>query len=61
MLGRFGSLLPSWLRPHRGISQEKLPLDLGLFEFVQNVRRRGKALLGSLIELLVRSPFRNSG
>ena len=26
------SLLRSWLRPHRGISQEKLPLCLGFFE-----------------------------
>jgi transposase len=43
----------SWLRPHRGISQEKLPLYLGFFEFVHNVRRRGKALLPALIELLV--------
>jgi transposase-like protein len=49
----FWSLLRSWLRPHRGISQEKLPLYLGFFEFVHNVRRRGKALLGSLIGLLV--------
>jgi transposase-like protein len=49
----FWSLLRSWLRPHRGISQEKLPLYLGFFEFVHNVRKRGKALLGSLIELLV--------
>jgi transposase len=49
----FWSLLRSWLRPHRGLSQERLPLDLGFFEFVHNVRRRGKALLGSLIELLV--------
>jgi transposase-like protein len=49
----FWSLLRSWLRPHRGISQEKLPLSLGFFEFVHNVRKRGKALLGSLIELLV--------
>jgi transposase len=47
------SLLLSWLRPNRGISQERLPLYLGFFEFVHNVRRRGKALLGSLIELLV--------
>jgi transposase-like protein len=47
------SLLRRWLRPHRGISQAKLPLYLGFFEFVHNVRRRGKALLGSLIELLV--------
>jgi transposase-like protein len=49
----FWSLLRSWLRPHRGISQERLPLYLGFFECVHNVRRRGKALLGSLIELLV--------
>ena len=49
----FWSLLRSWLRPHRGISQEKLPLYLGFFTFVHNVRRRGKALLGALIELLV--------
>jgi transposase len=28
----FWSLLRSWLRPHRGISQEKLPLYLGFFE-----------------------------
>ena len=32
------SLLRSWLRPHRGISQEKLPLYLAFFEFVHNVR-----------------------
>jgi transposase-like protein len=57
----FWSLLRSWLRPHRGISQEKLPLYLGFFEFIHNVRKRGKALLGSLIELLVTSPPRNSG
>ena len=49
----FWSLLRSWLRPHRGISQGKLPLYLGFFEFVHNVRRRGKALLPALIELLV--------
>jgi transposase-like protein len=49
----FWSLLRSWLRPHRGISQEKLPLYLGFFEFVHNVRKRGKALLGALIELLI--------
>lgn len=49
----FWSLLRSWLRPHRGISQEKLPIYLGFFEFVHNVRKRGKALLGSLFHLLV--------
>ncbi len=52
-LESFWSLLRSWLRPHRGISQEKMPLYLGFFEFVHNVRKRGKALLKSLIELLV--------
>lgn len=49
----FWSLLRSWLRPHRGISQEKLPLYLGFFEFVHNVRKRGRALLGRLLELLL--------
>jgi transposase len=47
------SLLRSWLRPHRGISQEKLPLHLAFFEFVHTARRRGKALLGSLVGALV--------
>ena len=49
----FWSLLRSWLRPHRGISQEKLPIYLGFFEFIHNIRKRGKALLGSLVQLLV--------
>jgi len=49
----FWSLLRSWLRPHRGISQEKLPLYLGFFEFVHNAKKRGKALLSSLVALLV--------
>jgi transposase len=49
----FRSLLRSWLRPHRGISRERLPLYLGFFEFVHNVRKRGKAPLHSLIEVLV--------
>ena len=49
----FWSLLRSWLRPHRGISQEKLPLYLGFFEFVHNIRKRGKALLESLLALLL--------
>jgi transposase len=49
----FWSLLRSWLRPHRGISQAYLPLYLGFFEFVHNVRRRGKVLLGSILELLL--------
>lgn len=49
----FWSLLRSWLRPHRGISQEKLPLYLGFFEFVHNVRKRGRALLVNLLEVLL--------
>ena len=49
----FWSLLRSWLRPHRGISQERLPLYLGFFEFVHNVRKRGRALLGNLLEVLL--------
>lgn len=49
----FWSLLRSWLRPHRGISQEKLPLYLGFFQFVHNARRRGRALLGELVAALV--------
>ena len=47
------SLLRSWLRPHRGISQEKLPMYLGVFEFVYNLKRRGKSLLNDLVELLI--------
>ena len=49
----FWSLLRSWLRPHRGVSQEKLPTYLGFFQFVHNARRRGKALLSALIAALV--------
>jgi transposase len=49
----FWSLLRSWLRPHRGLSQAKLPDYLGFFQFVHNARRRGKALLGALIAALV--------
>ena len=49
----FWSLLRSWLRPHRGISQEKLPIYLGFFEFVHNARKRGKALLDGLLNTLL--------
>ena len=45
----FWSLLRSWLRPHRGLSQEKPPLCLGFCQFVHNTRRRGRALLGALV------------
>ena len=49
----FWSLLRSWLRSHRSISQDKLPLYLGFFQFVRNVRRRGRSLLGALVAALV--------
>ena len=55
----FWSLLRSWLRPHRGLSQESLPLYLGFFEFVHNARCRGRALLDALVRILV-AP-RNAG
>lgn len=48
-----GALLRSWLRSHRGISQDKLPLYLGFFEFVHNAKKRGKALLSALLETLL--------
>jgi transposase-like protein len=49
----FWSLLRSWLRPHRGISQEKLPLYLGFFQFIHNARQRGKGLLKPLLSTLL--------
>jgi len=49
----FCSLLRSWLRPHRSLSQEKLPLYLGFFQVVHNARRCGKALLGTLVAGLI--------
>jgi len=54
------SLLRSWLRPYRGISQAYLPLYLGFFEFVHNVRRRGKALLGQGDRILIPLNLRRS-
>lgn len=50
------SLLRSWLRPHRGISQDKLPLYIGFFEFTHNARQRGQALLPALLRLLLATP-----
>jgi hypothetical protein len=43
-------------RAHRGIPQESLPLDLGFFEFVHDVRARGKRLLDALIGQLLAPP-----
>jgi hypothetical protein len=45
-----GELLRSCLRPHRAISQEKLPLHLDFFGFVRSARRRGTTLLGGSLQ-----------
>ena len=50
----FWSLLRFWLRPHRGISQDKLPICLAFFEYVHNMKKRGKRVLSSLLDVLVR-------
>ena len=50
----FWSLLRSWLRPHRGISQEKMPLYLSFFETIHNIRKRGKAVLQPLLSIMLR-------
>ena len=39
-------------QPHRGISQEKLPLCRSFFQFVHNTRKRGKSLLAALVAIL---------
>ena len=52
------SLWRSWLRPHRGVSQENLPLYVAFFEFTHNLRKRGKALFQSLIAVLLKPSTR---
>lgn len=52
------SVLRSWLRPHRGISMDKLPLYVGFFEFVFNTKRRGKALIQQLFETILQEDRR---
>jgi transposase len=47
------SLLRSWLRPHRGISQEHLPKYLAFFQFLHNARKRGNALLDALLDTIL--------
>ena len=39
----FWSLLRSWLRPHRGISQEQMPLYLAFFEFTHKCQASRKS------------------
>jgi transposase-like protein len=54
----FWSLLRSWLRPHRGISQEQLPIYLAFFEFVHTATRGRISVSGSLrTQVSVRNLF----
>ncbi len=52
------SLLRSWLRPHRGVSQEKLPLYVGFFEWVYNLKARGKRAIHETFALLLQQDKR---
>lgn len=52
------SLLRSWLRPHRGISQEKLPFYVGFFEWLHNLRKRGKRGISETFALLLEPDIR---
>ena len=53
----FWSLLRSWLRPHRCISQEKLPCYLAFFEIIHNIRRRANAFLHASLAILITIPI----
>ena len=52
------SLMRSWLRPHRGVSQEKLPFYVGFFEWIYNLRKRGKKALNETLCLLLTPDIR---
>jgi len=52
------SLLRSWLRPHRGVSQEKLPFYVGFFEWVHNLGKRGKRGISETFALLLKPDIR---
>jgi transposase-like protein len=54
----FWSLLRSWLRPHRGVSQEKLPLYLGFYSGPQKVDHSGHL---HLLRLFPSQPLFNPG
>lgn len=53
------SLLRPFLRPHRGVSQEKLPFYVGYFEFLHNIRKRGKKALQETFQLLLTPDLRD--
>ncbi len=52
------SLMRSWLRPHRGVSQEKLPFYVGFFEWIHNLKRRGKSAVLKTFQLLLMPDLR---
>ena len=52
------SLLRSWLRPHRGVSQEKLPFYVGYFEWLHNLKKREKKALNETFCLLLQPDLR---
>ena len=52
------SLMRSWLRPHRGVSQEKLPFYVGFFEWIYNLKKRGKKALNETFYLLLTPDIR---
>lgn len=53
------SLMRSWLRPHTGVSQEKSPFYMGYFEWLHNLRKRGKKALHETFCLLLKPDLRN--
>ena len=52
------SLMRSWLRPHQGVNQEKLPFYVGFFEWLHNLRKRGKKALNETFCLLLKPNLR---
>jgi len=52
MMEGFSLVIATWSRPYRDVSQERYSLYLGFFEFIRNIRERGKTvpqlLLGAL-------------
>jgi transposase-like protein len=52
------SLMRSWLRPHRGVSQEKLPFYVGFFEWIYNLKKRGKKAVHETFCLLLKPDLR---
>ena len=53
------SLLRDWLRPHRGVSQEKLPFYVGFFEWMYNLGKRGKRTVHETFALLLQPDKRS--